>query len=57
LGASGDIGALGLSTDAGRMPVEHLCSRLGIIYSLVIGVGAYMISSFCLTKIRDIIFR
>jgi len=34
-----------------------LCSRLGVIYSLVISVGSYMISSFCLSKMKDLIFR
>jgi uncharacterized membrane protein (GlpM family) len=33
-----------------------LSSRLHVIYSLVISVGSYMISSFLLSKIKDVIF-
>jgi uncharacterized membrane protein (GlpM family) len=33
-----------------------LCSRLSVIYSLVISVSSYMISSFFLSKIKRIIF-
>jgi uncharacterized membrane protein (GlpM family) len=33
-----------------------LCSRLSVIYSLIISVGSYMISSFLLSKIKHIIF-